>query len=99
MKSSLYSKFTNKQLSLGEHLSAAQAILANERTYLAYVRTALTLFAVGISFIKFFESTLISVIGIVFIPAGVFTLFFGHLKYNKMKGLIHNIEHENGKRG
>ncbi|HLA26247.1 MAG TPA: DUF202 domain-containing protein [Patescibacteria group bacterium] len=96
MKGSLYSKFTNKKLALGEHLAAAQAILANERTYLAYLRTALTLFAVGVTFIKFFESAFIGAIGIVFIPAGIFTWAFGHLKYRKMKALIHDIEHNNG---
>jgi len=74
MKGSLYSKFTNKKLALGEHLAAAQAILANERTYLAFI----------------------GAIGIVFIPAGIFTWAFGHLKYRKMKALIHDIEHNNG---
>ncbi|HDK81416.1 MAG TPA: DUF202 domain-containing protein [Nitrospirae bacterium] len=34
----------HKDLFLRDHLAAQRTMLANERTYLAYIRTALTLF-------------------------------------------------------
>ena len=50
-----------------DQLAADRTILANERTLLAYLRVALTLFVAGVSFIKFFESRILMILGAAFI--------------------------------
>lgn len=90
----LYQKFIEKQLPVTDQLAAARSILANERTYLSYQRTALTLAVAGFSFIKFFGQFWIIAIGWAFLPAAVITFFLGTIRYAKMRDLIRNIEHE-----
>jgi len=69
-------------------LAAQRTILANERTLLAYVRTALTLLVAGVSFIKFFDSVVIEVLGWTLLPLGVFTLVRGVMSFRRMNRSI-----------
>ena len=84
------------QLILRDHLAADRTILANERTFPAYIRTALTLFVAGLSFVhlKIFESHIFEVIGIIFILLGIATFFVGLFRYKRMQALIHKIKQE-----
>ncbi len=88
----LYKKFIEKRLPLSDQLAAARSILANERTFLSYQRTALTFAVAGISFIKFFEDHLIVILGWTFLPAAVVSLILGIIRYVRMRDLIRNIE-------
>ncbi|MFC2130461.1 DUF202 domain-containing protein [Bacteroidota bacterium] len=94
IKKNLYQKFIEKALPLNDQLAAARSILANERTFLSYQRTAITLFIAGASFVKFFEHPWLNVIGWIFIPASVLMFFLGIFRYAKMRDLIRNIEYE-----
>jgi putative membrane protein len=94
IKSSLYQKFVEKQLPLGDQLAAARSILANERTFLSYQRTALTLAVAGFSFIKFFVDPFFHFVGWIFIPSAVITVTLGVMRYVKMRDLIRNLEME-----
>ena len=88
----LYQRFIAKQLPLTDQLAAARSILANERTFLAYQRTALTLAVAGFSFIKFFDTQFFMVVGWIFIPSAVITVWLGTFRYIKMRDLIRNLE-------
>ena len=90
----LYQKFIEKELPLNDQLAAARSILANERTFLSYQRTALTLLVAGFSFIKFFNLFWMELIGWIFVPSAVITIILGIFRYIKMRDLIRNIEHE-----
>ena len=90
----LYKNFIEKELPLNDQLAAARSILANERTFLSYQRTAITLFIAGLSFVKFFDTHWIIIIGWVFMPSAIVTFFLGILRYIRMRDLIKNIEHE-----
>ena len=68
-------------MDLREKLAVRRTALANERTFLAYIRTALTFFVAGISLIKFFEARVIQIAGFVFIPVAVWVLFLGIRRY------------------
>lgn len=74
-----------------EQLAAYRTNLANERTVLAYARTALTLFVVGITFLKFFDDLTLIVSGMIFIPASVSVFLFGLDRYRRMRKTITRI--------
>ncbi len=60
-------------------------ILANQRTFLSYLRTALTFFVAGITFVKFFQELIVELIGWVFIPLGLATFVVGIYRYNQLR--------------
>lgn len=72
-------------------LAAERTRLANHRTFLAYQRTALTLFVAGVTFIRFFEHVLFEVIGWVFIPAALVTVLVGIIRYRRIRNRIQHI--------
>jgi len=84
--------YSEGKLTLRDYLAAHRSILANDRTWLSYVRTALTLFIAGVTFIKFFNSQILSIVGWVFVPIGVVVLIIGFLKYRHVRSLIHGIK-------
>ena len=55
MRQSPYSHYGSQALSLTDHLAIDRTILANERTLLAYLRTALGLVVIGATFLHFLE--------------------------------------------
>jgi putative membrane protein len=69
-----------------------RTVLANQRTFLAYIRTALTLFVAGVTFVKFFESLVVVIIGWIFIPLGVATFFVGLWRYNVLRMWLRRAE-------
>ncbi|MDO9631382.1 MAG: DUF202 domain-containing protein [Humidesulfovibrio sp.] len=92
MNGTLHQRFINSQLNLTEHLAAARSILANERTFLAYQRTALTELAVAATFIHFFDHPALTVIGWILVPASVLTIAIGLHRFRRMHRLIHLLE-------
>lgn len=94
MSKNLYQKFIEKKLPPADQLAAARSILANERTFLSYQRTAITLLIAGISFIKFFDIQILTVVGWIFVPSSLITMVLGTFRYLKMKDLIRNIEYQ-----
>lgn len=79
---------SNEQVKLAEIRTA----LANERTLLAYGRTSLALIIGGLSFVQFFESFPILVIGWLFIPIGIGLFVLGLLRFRKMQTLVKSAE-------
>ena len=73
-----------RRLILRDHLALDRTALANERTFLAYVRTALTLIIAGITFVHFFETTPIKIVGWLFLPLGGLTLVTGWRRHRHM---------------
>jgi putative membrane protein len=86
-----YSRFCGDELILRDHLAAQRTVLANERTALAYLRTMLTFLIGGASFIQFFDSLLIEVLGWIFLPASLVVGAFGLGKYVKVKRQLAQI--------
>lgn len=88
-----YDRFKSEDMVLRDHLAVDRTILANERTFLAFIRTALTLFIGGISFIKFFDLFLLKVIGWVFVPLGILILLIGIKKYFRIKKDLQRLKY------
>jgi putative membrane protein len=77
---------------LRDHLAAHRTELANDRTFLAYVRTALACFVVGVSFIKLFGNPVVEVLGWIFIGIAVVTFLKGFMRYKRVKRVIREEE-------
>ena len=80
-----YSQYCEEELILRDHLAAERTVLANERTALAYLRTMLTFLIGGATFIQFFDSVIIEVLGWIFLPVSLVLGVFGLVKYLKVK--------------
>ncbi len=88
----LHKKYHAGELTLRDYLAAHRTILANDRTGLGYIRTALTLFVAGVTFIKFFENKTLFIMGWIFVPVGTIILLIGIWKYHKVRKMIHSIK-------
>lgn len=84
-----YQRFSNHTLTLSDYLAIDRTILSNERTLLAYGRTALAQVIIGGSALKFFDSMVLTVIGWVFLIAAVITMLIGWLRYRHTDRLLH----------
>lgn len=85
-----YNKLAEKMI-LRDLLAADRTRMANERTLLAYTRTALTLFIAGVSFIQFFGNVIIVYIGWIFIPIGIIVAVTGVRKYYRIKSPLDEL--------
>ncbi len=89
----LYRLYLQKQISLNDHLAAIRSIMANERTFLAYQRMSLAMLITGFGLIKFFGDILVlEILGWSFLPASLFTILLGTLRYRRMRDLIFRLE-------
>ncbi len=86
-----YSDYSEKQLILRDHLAIDRTILANESTFLAYIRTSLALVIGGAGVIKFFPSDYSLIIAFPFILGGAVTFLLGLKRYSKMATDIKSI--------
>ncbi len=73
-----------------EKLAEIRTKQANERTLLAYIRTSLTLFVAGLTFVKFFDNFFVEIMGWVFMPLAIINLLVGIIRYRNIRN---HIEH------
>ena len=62
--------------------------LANERTLLGYVRTALAFFVTGLALMRFFTEQFQILVGEVFIPLGVVVAIVGIIRFAQVRRAI-----------
>jgi putative membrane protein len=79
-----YERFRGQRLTLNDYLAIDRTELSNERTLLAYGRTAIALLVTGVSAIKFFDSLWISAVGAVFAAGAVAVAVIGARRYHAM---------------
>jgi len=96
-ESDIYSDYDVSKMILRDHLAADRTTLSNQNTFLAYVRTALTLFVAGVTFVRFFEMTLVEIIGWIFIPIGIATFFVGLYRYNRTRIILNRLQRHKAK--
>jgi putative membrane protein len=66
---------------LRDSLAFIRTALANERTLLAYIRTSLTFFVAGVSLNQFFDSRLVRIAGLTFLPLAGFFMVLGVIRF------------------
>jgi len=86
-----YERFRGNDPILRDELAIDRTILANERTVLAYLRGAISLILVGITFVHFFETGLLGYVGLACVPFGVVVGIFGYVRYRKMDKAIRDV--------
>lgn len=86
-----YKNFLVHQFILRDHLAIDRTMLANESTFLAYLRTGLAVSAAGGTLIHFAVSNTQDLIGGVLLLSGILIFFFGVTRYQKMKKKISHI--------
>lgn len=72
-----YESFAEEELILRDKLALDRTILANERTFLSYIRTMLAVMAVGATIIHFSDDQGIKSIGVITIMIGIAILLVG----------------------
>jgi putative membrane protein len=83
-----YVKFRGHSLTLNDYLAIDRTVLANERTLLSYVRTALTMLVIGGTCIKFFDSIWIEIVGVTFLLGALATFIIGWRRYLRMRANV-----------
>lgn len=83
-----YARFRNYSLTLNDYLAIDRTILSNERTLLAYGRTALAQVIIGGSCLKFFDSMVLKVIGLLFLLVALVTMIIGWRRYRHTDRLL-----------
>ena len=86
-----YAGVDKSHLILRDFLAIDRTVLANQNTFLAYLRTALTLFVAGLTFVRFFDYSIVVIIGWIFIPFGIVTFAVGLLRYNRLRKVLKMI--------
>jgi putative membrane protein len=83
------------QLILRDVLAIDRTRLANERTLLAWLRTALMLFVTGVTLIKLFEGVLaLEVLGVALLPTSAVAAGYGLRRYLHTRALIGAAEQD-----
>lgn len=85
-------KNINKDLILRERLALERTEMANDRTLLAFFRTALYLFIAGITINSFLQLKYGLLLEIVFMVLSLSILIFGIVKYKQQKKRLRDNE-------
>ncbi|MBU0727758.1 DUF202 domain-containing protein [Patescibacteria group bacterium] len=88
----LHKHYNEGRLTLRDYLAAHRTVLANDRTWLGNIRTSMTFFVAGVSFIQFFDLEIIRMIGWAFIPIGILNLILGLFRYIQRRKMISGIK-------
>ena len=87
-----YDDTTSPDLILRDHLALDRTKLANERTILAYLRTAMMLMVSGVTLIKVFPSEMFMVIsGITLLPVSFVVAVIGLISFLMTKRRMKNL--------
>ena len=95
MSENHYSRFikeNSEQLTFRDYLAIDRTLLANERSFLAYVRTAVTVFIGAISLIKFFDEPLVKVLGEILLAGSVLIFIQGLRRYKSKEHVLTALE-------
>jgi putative membrane protein len=81
----LYKEFSAKDLILRDYLAIERTILTNEATFLAYIRTSLTVVVVGVTLFHISQNPFLQYVGIGFVLFGFYIFFRGSVRSSRMK--------------
>lgn len=77
-----------KNREIRDQMAKQRTIFANERTLMAYLRTAMTVSVGGFAAIKFSNDLYLEVIGFILIPFGILLGVYSFIRYRNKQRLI-----------
>mgnify|MGYP005753157525 CR=1 FL=1 len=77
-----------KNAEIRDQMATQRTIFANERTLMAYLRTAITVAAGGFAAIKFSNDLYLKLVGAVLLPIGVILAVYSFVRYRNKQKLI-----------
>lgn len=84
-----------EEMILRDYLAVDRTLLANETSFMSYVRTSLTLIAAGATLVKFFDGNpIFQVLGWAFVAIGGWLVVHGYNRYSKVDIVLHKIKGE-----
>ncbi len=87
-----YQEFLAKQLILRDYLAIERTILTNEGTFLAYIRTSLTIAVVGVTILNLYpENTTLQYIGGALSLIAIFIFISGLVRTLRMRNKINKF--------
>lgn len=86
-----YARFVADELILRDELAVDRTVMANERTFLSYSRTALALLLAGVTFLHFSEAIWYSIIGAASLPVGMVIFLVGLARYRRLRREIRSV--------
>lgn len=92
-----YRAYIEERLILRDQLAIDRTILANESTFLSYIRTGLAIVATGATIIHFADKKGSNALGGIFLVFGISMLVIGVLRYKRMKKTIISVREKNKK--
>jgi putative membrane protein len=84
-----YEAFSEEEMILRDHLALDRTILANERTFLSYVRTTLAVVIVGATLLHLSQDYVLDSLGALCILSGIIILVIGSKRTMAMSRAIH----------
>jgi len=82
------STINDKKIISRDYLAAYRTVLANERTFLAYIRTILVMAGGGVSLIKLFDHIVFQVLGWILLFLSIVLFVIAIVRFRRMRKLI-----------
>lgn len=93
MSEEKYKKYSEEkyEMILRDYLAVDRTIMSNEGSFLAYIRTALTLLIAAITFLKFLDSVVFDIIGWALIVSAALLVLHGANRYDTMEKILDHL--------
>lgn len=89
-----YSQFIATELILRDQLAIDRTLLANERTLLSYLRSAVALVLAGLTMARFSDRGWFTVLGLACVPSGFAVALFGAWRYRETNKAVSVVRRE-----
>jgi putative membrane protein len=85
----------HEHMILRDYLAVDRTMMANETSFMSFVRTALTMIGAGVTLIKFFNDGGITyTVGWCFIVIGGWVALYGYNRFRKNDEVLHRVKGE-----
>jgi len=94
MSEEIYNRYNGAEkeaMTLRDYLAVDRTVMANEVSFLSYIRSALTMVVAAMTFLKFFDVPAIHLLGWLFIVASVLLVVHGATRYEAMGKILHHL--------
>jgi putative membrane protein len=84
----------HEQMILRDYLAVDRTMMANETSFMSYIRTSLTMIAAGATLIKFFNEPTMQALGWGFIVIGGWLAIHGYNRFRQVDAILHRVKGE-----